>query len=282
LHDPETKAKYRTRELATATTVRKETMASSLTSLGVPGPEPCPVDLTQLEGLDLSARYHSDRCGGDFFDGVAIGSRLVFLLTDIAGPRSEAHAIAAEAQVSFRQTARDLFSADDANESEAVAALAHDVNRALIEAAKGVRFAPTFLGCFNLTLGILTYCNAGRVLAVFRDAESVHALERGGVPFGLFTHVTYEPAVLAFERGDKLLMVTKGVIESRQGATEFGAERVERLLEDSNGGSAAEICDTVLREAYDFGNHPWARVYNLLHARKRSHEDLTAVALVRA
>jgi serine phosphatase RsbU (regulator of sigma subunit) len=276
------KANYRTRELGTVSRVRKETMASPLTSLGIPGPEPCPVDLTQLNGLDLSARYHSDRCGGDFFDALAIGTRLVFLLTDIAGSRSEAHAIAAQAQVAFRHTARELFSADDANESEAIAALAHDVNRSLIEAAKGVRFAPTFLGCFNLTLGILTYCNAGRVLAVFRDAENAHVLERGGVPLGLFTHVTYEPAVLAFERGDKLLLVTKGVTESRQGAAEFGVQRVERLLEQSNGESAAEICDTVLREAYDFGNHPWARAYDLLHARKRSHEDLTAVALVRA
>ncbi len=78
-------------------------------TLGVAGPTPFPVNLTQLEGLDLSARYHSDRCGGDFFDGLAIGSRLVFLLTDIAGPRSEAHAIAAEAQNAFRQGAQDLF-----------------------------------------------------------------------------------------------------------------------------------------------------------------------------
>lgn len=260
-------------------------MATSLTSLstaGTAGSAPCPVDLKQLKGLDLSARYHSDRCGGDFFDGVAIGSRLVFLLTDIAGPRSETHAIAAETQVAFRQTTRDLFGPPEANESEAIATLAHDVNRALLEAAKGVRFAPTFLGCYNMALGILTYCNAGRVLAVFRDATSAHVLERGGVPLGLFTHVTYEPAVLAFEPGDKLLLVTKGVIESRQGAAEFGVERIERLLESSNGDSAARICDTVLQEAYDFGNHPWARVYDFLHARKRGHEDLTAVALVRA
>ena len=99
---------------------------------------------------------------------------------------------------------------------------------------------------------------------------------------GLFTHVTYEPAVLAFEPGDKLLLVTKGVTESRQGGNEFGMKRVERLLERSNGDSAAEICDTVLREAYDFGHHPWARVYDFLCARKHSHEDLTAVAMVRA
>jgi serine phosphatase RsbU (regulator of sigma subunit) len=267
--------------------MRKETMASFLTELdtrplGVTGTTPCPVNLTRLKGLDISARYHSDRCGGDFFDGLTIGFRLVFLLTDIAGPRSETHAIAAQAQVAFRQRAKELFGPADANESDALATLAHDVNRSLMEAANGVRFAPTFLGCFNANLGILTYCNAGRVLAVFRDATSGCVLERGGVPLGLFTHVTYEPAVLAFESLDKLLLVTKGVTESRRGAAEFGVKRIERLLEHSNGDSASEICDNVLREAYDFGNHPWSRVYDFLFTRrKRSNEDLTAVALVR-
>ena len=138
------KAEYRTRELVADPSVRKETMASSVTSVGIAGSTPCPVDLMRLEGLDLSARYYSDRCGGDFFDGIAVGSRLVFLLTDIAGPRSEAHAIAAEAQVAFRQTARELFGAVDANESEAIAALAHEVNRSLIEAAKGCVLLPPF------------------------------------------------------------------------------------------------------------------------------------------
>jgi serine phosphatase RsbU (regulator of sigma subunit) len=262
-------------------------MTSSLTeiadrSLGVAGTTPCPVNLSRVEGLDLSARYHSDRWGGDFFDAVAVDCRVVFLLTDIAGTRSEAHAIAVEVQIAFRRQARELFGAAAANESVAIAALAHDVNRSLIEAANGVRFAPTFLGCFNLTLGILTYCNAGRVLAVFRDAQSVQVLERGGVPLGLFTHVTYEPAILAFEPKDKLLLVTKGVTESRRGSAEFGAKRIERLLEHANGDSASQICDTVLREAYDFGNHPWSRVYDFLHSRRqRSHDDLTAVALVR-
>jgi serine phosphatase RsbU (regulator of sigma subunit) len=262
-------------------------MATSLTALTtrpsrVTGPSPCPVNLTKLKGLDISARYHSDRCGGDFFDGVTIGSRLVFLLTDIAGPRSEAHVIATEAQFAFRHRARELFRPPEANETDAIAILAHDVNRSLMEAANGVRFAPTFLGCFNSALGILTYCNAGRVLAVFCDGENVRVLQRGGVPLGLFTHVTYEPAVLAFEAQDKLLLVTKGVTESRRGSSEFGARRIERLLECSDGDSASEICDTVLREAYDFGNRPWSRIYDFLHSRgPRRNEDLTAVALVR-
>ena len=262
-------------------------MATLLTELdtrplGVTGTTPCPVNLSRPNGLDISARYHSDRCGGDFFDGLTIGFRVVFLLTDIAGPRAETHAIAAQAQVGFRQRAQELFESADANESDAIAVLAHDVNRSLMEAANGVRFAPTFLGCFNAALGILTYCNAGRVLAIFRDATGACVLERGGVPLGLFSHVTYEPAILAFESMDKLLLVTKGVTESRRGASEFGVKRIERLLEQSNGDSASQICDNVLREAYAFGNHPWSRVYDFLFtSRERNSEDLTAVALVR-
>src|ERR1700721_3212015 len=101
--------------------MRKEKMASSLTEvgtrpLGTTGTTPCPVHLTKLPGLDISAPYPSDRCGGDFFDALTIGFRVVFLLTDIAGPRAETHAIAAEAQGAFRGRAWDLFSAPGANE----------------------------------------------------------------------------------------------------------------------------------------------------------------------
>jgi serine phosphatase RsbU (regulator of sigma subunit) len=257
-------------------------LSDSGTPLGLPGPTPQAADLTQVEGLDLRARYHSEHRGGDFFDALMISHRAIFPLTDVAGSRSKAHALATEMQNVFRQGAQDLFAGSGVNESEAIAALAHDVNRALMEAAYGVRFAPTFLGCFNLTLGILTYCNAGRLLAMFRDAERVRVLEPGGFPLGLFTHATYEPAVLAFESRDKLLLVTKGVTESRRGAAEFGMERVARLFENSNADSASEICDTVLQEAYDFGNSPWVRVCDFLRpGKRRRHDDLTAVALVR-
>jgi serine phosphatase RsbU (regulator of sigma subunit) len=262
-------------------------MASSLVelsgpSLGVKGTTPCPVNLPLLPRVDVSARYHDQRCGGDFFDAQVVGSRLIFLLTDITGPRVEAHAIAVEAQEAFRQKAWELFEPADANESDAIATLAHDINRALMAAANGIRFAPTFLACFNMDLGILTYCNAGRVKALFRDLRSVQRLERGGVPLGLFTHVTYEPAILAFEPGDRLLLVSKGVTGSRRGGKKFGSRRIERLLGHSSGASAAKICDAVLKEAFQYGNHPWSRLFRfLLPGNPRNREDMTAVALVR-
>ena len=77
-----------------------------------------------------------------------------------------------------------------------------------------------------------------------------------GMPLGLFSHNTYEPAVLAFEPGARLLLVTKAVIESPGRGFEFGAERIERLLANLEADSASQICETVLEQAYAFGNRP--------------------------
>ena len=261
-------------------------MASFQSGAGSPldlrGPTPHPVSLPQFESLDAAARYHSARCGGDFFDAVAIDARLAFLLMDIAGRRPETHAIAVDVQKVFRARAKELFQHSDANESEAIATLARDINLSLFEAARGARFAPAFLGCYNLTLNILTYHCAGHLLALFHDGERTRALEPGGMPLGLFTHSTYEPAVLAFDQYAKLLLVTKGVIEDGEGPTGYGDERIALLLKDSTINSASKICEAVVRVADDFEKHRKSRVYELLHPRNQKHcDDLTAVAIVR-
>src|SRR5882757_5418328 len=247
---------------------------------GPPGPSPHPVNLPQTGSLDLKSRYHSDRCGGDFFDAVATDSRVVFLLTDIAGKRPETHAIAAEMQKAFRTRAHDLFKDPNTNESEGIAILARDINRSLIEAAGGVRFAPAFLGCYNLALNILTYHYAGDLLAIFHDGEETRVLKPDGIPMGLFTHSTYEPAVLAFARHAKLLLVTKGITKSRRGPTMLDDERIQLLLENSTPDSASEICEAVLRAADDSANRKGSRAF--LRPRNRKYrDDLTVVALVR-
>ena len=259
-------------------------MASSLSESGPPsgppGPSPHPVNLPQIGSLDLKARYHSARWGGDFFDAVATDSRVVFLLTDIAGKRPDTHAIAVDVQKVFQTRALDLFKDSDTNESEGIAILARDINRSLIEAAGGVRFAPAFLGCYNLALNILTYHYAGDLLVVFHDGEETRVLQPDGIPMGLFTHSTYEPVVLAFARHAKLLLVTKGIIKSRRGPTVFGDALVPILIENSSADSASEICEAVLRAADDSANRKGSRAF-LRPRNQKSRDDLTVVALVR-
>lgn len=256
-------------------------MASSHSEQDVTVRSPKPSNGGKYADVELQARYTSSRVGGDFFDCVAVGSHVLFLLTDIAGRRLVTDPIAAEVQETFRRKASELFVAAGVNESEAIAKLVHEVNGSLMGAADSVHFAPSFFGCYNLPLSILTYINAGGQTALFRDADGTRSMENGGMPLGLFTHMTHEPAVQAFEPGARMLIVTKGVIESHRGRASFGVERLSTLLRESKTDSAEELCEATLEAVAAFRKGKETLIGNLL-SKKANGEDMTAVAMLRS
>jgi serine phosphatase RsbU (regulator of sigma subunit) len=242
---------------------------------------PLPTALPPLAELDLHARYYSSRTGGDFFDAVATGPHVVFLLTDIAGSRADAHTIASAAQDTFRKLVPQLFSADSINMTDTLATLAHEINQSIYTAANGSRLAPTFLGCYNLPHGILAYVNSGGQPAIFHDSDGTRILGHVTMPLGLFTHLTFEPAIQAFEPGARLLLVTKGILEAQRGREQFGIDRATAVLENFPNGSAFDLCGVTLEDAHEFRKPPWYSLENLPFIKPQPLEDLTAVALVR-
>jgi serine phosphatase RsbU (regulator of sigma subunit) len=243
---------------------------------------PLPMALPTLEGLDFHARYYSSRTGGDFFDAVAAGPHVVFFLTDIAGSRAKAHTIAAATQDTFRLRVPQLFSTEVVNMMDTLGILAHEINQTLYEAAGGSRLAPTFLGCFNLHLGLLAYINAGGQPAIFRDNDGTRVLGHVTMPLGLFTHLTFEPAIQAFEPGARLLLVTKGILEAQRGREQFGVERATAVLKNIPEGSAFDLCGVTLEDAHEFRKPPWYSPERLHFTKPERVDDLTAVALVRS
>jgi serine phosphatase RsbU (regulator of sigma subunit) len=242
---------------------------------------PLPTALPPFKELDLHARYYSSRTGGDFFDAVATGPYVVFFLTDIAGTRAEAHTVASAAQDVFRRRVPELFTTEVINMMDTLGILAHEVNQAIYEAAGGSRLAPTFLGCFNLPLGILAYINSGGQPAIFRDSDGTRVLGHVTMPLGLFTHLTFEPAIQAFEPGARMLLVTKGILEATRGREQFGVERATAVLENIPASSAFDLCGVTLEDAHEFRKPRWYSLERLPFVKSQPPEDLTAVALVR-
>jgi serine phosphatase RsbU (regulator of sigma subunit) len=242
---------------------------------------PLPTALPPLNELDLHARYHSSRTGGDFFDAVAVGPHAVFFLTDIAGSRDEAHAIASATQDVFRHRVPQLFTTEVINMMDTLGILAHEINQAIYEAAGGSRLAPTFLGCYNLPLGLLAYINSGGQPAIFRDSDGTRVLGHVTMPLGLFTHLTFEPAIQAFEPGARMLLVTKGILEAQRGRERFGVERATAVLQNIPNGSAFDLCGVTLEDAHEFRKPPWYSPERLPFVKSSPAEDLTAVAIVR-
>ncbi|HEV2022791.1 MAG TPA: SpoIIE family protein phosphatase [Terriglobales bacterium] len=232
---------------------------------------PAPTLVPTLPGAGIAARYYAARMGGDFYDFLLTPSgRLVFLLLDIAGKRREALEIATAVQELFRKQAPELFQGEDTNQSDALTDLGILINRTILKAAEGVCHAPAFLGSFDPKLGMLSYVNAGHIPALLRDAGGLTLLQASGIPLGLFSHATHDAAVVVVQPGAAVLLVSKGLVESREGSEEFGLERVIEAFQAREFHDAREICDSILKAVEAF-------------IRNAAPEnDITALALLRA
>ncbi len=230
---------------------------------------PQPAAVLDLPGAHFFALYRGARTGGDFYDFAHIGNRVLTLFCDISGKRDEALHIAAAVQDTFQQRAPELFAGKDINDSDRITDLLMVVNRTILETAKGPRFTPAFLCCFDLDLGTLTYINAGHLPALTRDGEGIGSLDASGLPLGLFTHITHDPQFCVLQPGTSLLLVSRGVIETKRHREEFGIERVKESLLAAQFENASELCTAIQAAAQRFLDN------------QLPENDLTTLAMVR-
>jgi len=231
--------------------------------------KPLPSVMPDLQTANLAALYRAARVGGDFFDFELLHGRLVFLLIDIAGKRDEALDIAAAVQETFHATAAELFRPAALNEADALTDLTVKLNRRVMEAADGVRCAPAFIGSYDEDLGTVFYINAGHMPALLKDEQGVQLLEANGLPLGLFSHATHDAQMTVLQPGAALLMVSKGLIESRAGRREFGLDRLRESLRQFKFANANELSSGVLTAVQEFTkNTP-------------GQNDITTLALMR-
>jgi serine phosphatase RsbU (regulator of sigma subunit) len=245
-------------------------MAFALFKKKVPLPTLESVTVPSLRQAEMSAVYYGQRIGGDFYDFVRVAPHLVlFGLLDVAGRYQENGAILPAVQQIFRTVGRQLFSADDINEAEAMIELSLQLNRGLMEASHGVRSCPAFVGCYNEELGTVCYSNAGHTPALLRDDTGVTQLGATGLPLGLFSHVTHDAPTAAIGPGACMLLVSRGLTECRYNGGEFSIERVQDALASVTISGAEQLCSDILR--------------TLDHSsgKRKGDNDITALSLVR-
>jgi serine phosphatase RsbU (regulator of sigma subunit) len=252
--------------------------------------EPAPAISHSLARSDLAAVYHGARVGGDFFESLQAGhDRLIFVLLDIAGRHDEARDIAAAVQDALRTLVPQMFAPSDLNETDAVTELVLQLNNTILQAAKGVRCSPGFVACYNETLGMLSYINAGHIPALVRDDGSVKTLEASGLPLGLFSHATHECQFCVLSDGTAVLLASKGLIELRAHGEEFGLDRLKNAFLQVKTSTAREACAGILKEVDRFFEERRPRgLFRIVNFYPKSEgeslraDDITAVALVRA
>jgi serine phosphatase RsbU (regulator of sigma subunit) len=239
-------------------------------------PQPAPVqapvhsNVPELHGAQLASVYYGRRMAGDFYDFIRVSpNRVLFGLLDVAGGLEDTRAVVSAAQHTFRTVGTELFARKDINEADAMMELCLQLNQAILKAAEGVRSCPAFAGCYDENLGIVCYFNAGHTPGLARDRNGISELPATGLPLGLFSHMTSNSSMVALEPGAVLLLASRGIVEGKYKAEEFGLERVKKILQPSQASGAKQICVAVLDQVQQF------------MCAAPTHNDVTALALAR-
>jgi serine phosphatase RsbU (regulator of sigma subunit) len=218
-----------------------------------------PPSLPEVDGVELGARYRPAGegidVGGDFYDVFPLGpDRWAVMVGDVCGTGPAAAAMTAQ----VRHTARALGTAGLPLEP-----LIESVNDALVGTDTTGRFCTLLYGELWLAPPSGAAAELRAVAAghphpvVVRGDGRVEELGGRGQLLGLFRPVICEPATVALDRGDAVVLVTDGVLEARPALAErptfggfFGAERLAEVVRAHNGESAdaiaGEVTDAVL------------------------------------
>jgi len=177
---------------------------------------PCKVS----DSLDYSARCRQVRAlGGDCYNFIPLKEDyLALVVGDASGKGLAAALMIANVQSSLRTAA--LFTGDD------LGALFKVVNHQAYASSSEDRYATLFYGVFDGATRFLRYVNAGHnPPVVIRRDGSMHCLETGGAPVGLFADSEYGEGSVKLETGDLVIAFTDGLIEAtNQDGEEWGVQ----------------------------------------------------------
>ena len=101
----------------------------------------------------------------------------------------------------------------------------------------------------NLETKKLLHANAGHwPLLIWRKrTQTLHDLKPDGIIMGWLSEIDYASAEIELEPGDRILLYTDAIIETRNRTDElFGEERFHRLIEEKQDLSAADFSDFLL------------------------------------
>jgi len=209
-----------------------------------------PEELPPAPGFAIESIYRpASQVGGDFFQVIPLGSsQTLVVLGDVSGKGLSAAMIVSMIIGMLRTISR---------RSNDPAQILAELNSRLFEGKHG-----GFVTCLAVRLdasGSVVYANAGHLAPWLNGAEVASA---GSLPLGLVASAATEGGAAEMRAGDRLTLLTDGVVEARdeQGAL-FGFDRARAIIQQ--GGSPQALAEA----AQDHGQEDDITVISILRAK---------------
>jgi sigma-B regulation protein RsbU (phosphoserine phosphatase) len=210
-----------------------------------------PVEIPKVSGLCIAGTCLPARIvGGDYFDTLRLDNGAVAVcIADVCGKGLPAAMMMASLQAAVKMCASRQLRPRD---------LCDNVNRLMFQNLSGQGFITFFYAVIEPGSGHswqFTYCNAGHNPPILAGSGGVRRLECGGAVLGVFGEWPYEEQALTVDFGDRILMYSDGITESRSPAgEEFGEERLTDLINRFQDDNATVLTERIVAAAAQFSH----------------------------
>ncbi|MBO9310715.1 MAG: GAF domain-containing protein [Chloroflexus sp.] len=221
-----------------------------------------PHELPACAGLRVAARCLPAReTGGDFYDVIALGSRLGVIIGDVSGKSLPAAMLMAVARSTVRSEARN---------HEFPRLVLTETNRWLVDDVPRNTFVALGYALIDPIEQRLILANAGQLSPLLRhaDGRTTFLETAGALPLGMQRDARYNQLELDLAPGDTLVFYTDGVVEAQNHQRElFGFDRLEHLVRHWGYLPPEELLERVLSAVQTFSEG------------RSPHDDITLVVV---
>ena len=229
-------------------TRRELELAADLQSMLVPA------DWPRDRDVDVAAFYKPHlEVGGDCYDVFSVDEdRLVFCMADVSGK-----GIAAAFLMSnFQANLRAIFQYEPSDLAKVVTQL----NKRVMDNAKGEKYITLFAAVYNRRDQSLQYINCGHNPPVLMSADgTTQQLELGCCGLGMFREIpSIEAGTVNIRPGATLLCYTDGLVEQENSDdVPFGMQRMEEVVRERRGMPVDAVQEALIEAVRTFkGSEP--------------------------
>jgi phosphoserine phosphatase RsbU/P len=210
-----------------------------------------PHEIPKIRGLEIAARYiPMSSVAGDSYDFIIVDEKhLGILIADVSGHGLPAALIASMLKVALAAQSPHAF-----DPARVLAGL----NQSLCGKFKH-HFVTAAYVFVDMEKNSLSYAGAGHPPMLLWRTSTGSAAEvlQNGLLLGLFPEATYTVVEVPVQPGDKAVLYTDGILETRSPSDqEFGPDLFKGFLETHHNLTADTFADSLLDELSNWSEHP--------------------------
>ena len=206
-----------------------------------------PREIPKMKGLEIAARYlPMSSVAGDFYDFLVLDEKHIgILIADVTG-----HGLPAALIASMLQTALAAQSSHASDPAQVLSKL----NQALYGKFQNHYVTAIYL-FIDLEKSTAIYAGSAHQPLLLWQVKTGKVTEycENGFMLGPFPDSTYTAMSFSLEKGEKIVLITDGVVETmNKSGGQFGMDRVKRLLESKYDLPANLFADALLYALSDW------------------------------